>query len=54
MILTQKPMQYANVGRPTILAIEEAVFKMIMIGGESRQIVQETPSWKYPTQNHRF
>jgi hypothetical protein len=37
--------------RPIILAIEEALFRMIMIGGQSRQIVQETPSWKYPTQN---
>jgi hypothetical protein len=34
-----------------ILSIEEAEFKTIMVEVLSREIIQETPSWKYPTAN---
>jgi hypothetical protein len=34
-----------------ILATEEAEFKTIMIEVLLREIIQESPSWKYPTAN---
>jgi hypothetical protein len=37
--------------RPIILAMEEAEFWMNKVGGQSRQIIYETLSWKYSTEN---
>jgi hypothetical protein len=34
-----------------ILVTEEPEFRMIMVGGQSREVVRETSSWKYPTKN---
>jgi hypothetical protein len=36
---------------PAILATWEAEIRKIMVGGQSRQIVQETPFPKQPEQN---
>jgi hypothetical protein len=37
--------------RPIIIAMEEAEFGMNKVGGQSRQIVYVSPSWKYSTEN---
>jgi hypothetical protein len=37
--------------RINILATEEAEWRTIIVGGKSRQTVQKTPSWKFPTES---